>query len=231
MMRKAEGASGRAAYGRRVPAYLTCQEFTSPPLEGLPGWSIGPLRANDLEGANSLMNRTFGPAGDWFDHASLDGPDLVLVVRDGYRIGAVASAWIGSDSRLLYETDYRFDLCQAMGALGLERVGFVSGLAVASDLQGRGIGGVLLDLRLRWLAESGARLVCAMAWETADGACRSLRLLESRGLRQVARCPGFWEGEDCAHCGPPMSPHASSCRCSARAMVGSLGQVECLLAA
>lgn len=192
-------------------------------LEGLLGWSIGPLRAEELDDANELMNRTFGPAGDWFDPAGLEGPDLVLAARDGYGIGAVASAWVGSDSRLLYETDYRFDLCQAMGALGLERVGFVSGLAVAPDLQGRGIGGALLDIRLRWLSDHGASLVCAMAWETADGACRSLRLLESRGLRQVARCSGFWGYEDCAHCGPPKGRCGPSCRCSARAMVGPLG--------
>lgn len=98
-----------------------------------------------------------------------------------------------------------------------EPVGEMWAAAVDPDYTRQGIGTRLLDARLAWLRERGARYAVAESWHNPDRA--DARTLLARAGRAVVTIDRYWDGQECIRCG-------TACRCAATIFVLPTGTRE-----
>ena len=99
--------------------------------------------------------------------------------------------------------------------LSKERIGLIDSTAINKDLQGLGLGTVLLEACLKEFRERNVNIICSMGWKSVDGTINVDGILKKMGMSPSIEIPGYWNqmvdspgGHDCPVCGRP-------CKCSA----------------
>jgi GNAT superfamily N-acetyltransferase len=181
---------------------------------------IRPARVADAAAISELYCDTLGPG---YTSPAVVAEELTASPRAAYFVaeaggtvvGAANAVWIPRQD-MLEVGNVGFGYVQEellrLGG-GTQRFGLLENVGVRSPSRGRGIGGALVEVRLRWLEEQGSGFAYSFAWKTPNGSPAEPLLLTA-GFRRVRELADFYL-EDGLVNGYACPYHGARCRCSA----------------
>lgn len=128
---------------------------------------------------------------------------VVVGIWAGAKLVGAASAYLAGE----YETESLAEVWPAGVPAPPTPLGMLESAALLPAWRGRGLGRAMVERRVAWLADKGARAVGAYCWES-EAERRSRPVLEAVGFEPVGVVKNLWEGTTCPYCG-------NSCRCDA----------------
>jgi len=179
--------------------------------------------ASDLDESLALLGRALGPRyvtrqalTSYMADAEVNKHAFVSRSTSGELVG-VATVEIFENSEAFFDqlpVGQKSTIEGLVPNLDYHRIGLVRSVAVASDMQGRGVGTQIVQAAVDWLWTHKSTLILSVGW-TDEAGCHIEGVLEGLGFHARGDIPFYWHADstekayDCPSCGRP-------CGCVAR---------------